>query len=456
MTLIRVLIVVIMMLLAAGPATAAFPGSTWDHADAQQQGWSTELLDQAKAWSQRIRSSAVMIIQHGAVVAEWGDTAKPMELASVRKSLLSALIGVACERGQINPSATIGSLGIDDDAPSLSAEEKSATVGNLLRARSGVYHAALYETPAMAARRPPRGSHAPGTFWYYNNWDFNTLGAIYLDATGSSVFDALDREIAKPIGMQDYKPSDGKYFTGPDSVYPAYPIRMSARDLARFALLYLNNGRWQDRQIVSAQWVHDSTQSYSATGFGPGYGYLWWTGFLDDDLAPTVRLPPGTYFAAGDAGQFAFIIPADDLIVVHRVDRDIPGYRPASLRDVGRLLWLILSADHQTNIGPDASLEAARGTRLDDAALRKTFTDATFAFGSNEVRFAGDGSFAVFGGSPLTEIARGQWTVEHGRYCRTIPAEGHRCYAVVAEGKTLDLFDDNGLIQYSLHLQQQQ
>jgi CubicO group peptidase (beta-lactamase class C family) len=254
------------LLLIAGLSRAAyaaeivdrFPNETWDSVDATQLGWSADLMADAREWSKTIGSSAVMVIQHGVVVAEWGDTQKRMELASVRKSFLSALIGNAVARNQIDLADPIGMLGIDDNAPSLTPEEKSASIGDLLKARSGVYHPALYETPSMAAQRPARGSHLPGTFWYYNNWDFNTLGAIYLQETGSSVFDALDREIAKPIGMQDYRPADGAYFTGAASVYPAYPIRMSARDLARFALLYLHDGRWKDRQIVPAQWVHDS------------------------------------------------------------------------------------------------------------------------------------------------------------------------------------------------------
>jgi len=181
------------------PATNQFPGVAWNQVDPAQRGWSVSLLAQAKAWSQTIHSSAVMIIQHGSVVAEWGDTSKRMELASVRKSLLSALIGNAVARDQIDLAAPIAWLGIDDNAPSLTAEEKTATVRDLLQARSGIYHPALYETPAMAARRPPRGSHQPGMFWYYNNWDFNTLGAIYLHATGTSVFDALEREIAQLV-----------------------------------------------------------------------------------------------------------------------------------------------------------------------------------------------------------------------------------------------------------------
>jgi CubicO group peptidase (beta-lactamase class C family) len=94
-----------------------------------------------------------------------GHTAAKTPLASVRKSLLSALIGNAVARGEIDLKATIGNLGIDDNEPSLTAEEKTATVRDLLKARSGVYHAALFETPSMAAQRPPRHSHPPGTFW---------------------------------------------------------------------------------------------------------------------------------------------------------------------------------------------------------------------------------------------------------------------------------------------------
>jgi CubicO group peptidase (beta-lactamase class C family) len=123
----------------------------------------------------------------------------------------------------------------------------------------------------------------------------------------SSIFGAFECEIAKPIDMQDYQPSDGRYFTGAASVYPAYPIKMSARDLAHFALLYLNKGRWQDRQIIPAAWVDESTRVYSHSEWGPGYGYLWWTGPISV-LAPSVNLPDGAFFAAGTGGKYAFVI----------------------------------------------------------------------------------------------------------------------------------------------------
>lgn len=320
-----------------------FPGAVWTHLQPAQDGWSEADLTTAQDWSRQINSTAVMVIHHGAVVAEWGDTVKRTELASVRKSLLSALIGIAVAHQQINLDSTLAQLGIDDNPPSLTEIEKQATVRMLLEARSGVYHAALYETAGMAAKRPQRGSHPPGTFWYYNNWDFNALGTIYEHATATGIYDALDRLIAQPIGMQDYRPQDGTYFTGTASIHRAYPIRMSARDLARFALLYLHEGNWAGQQVIPVAWVRDSTRPYSSSGFGPGYGYLWWTGTSGDASQAGVRLPEGSFFAWGAGGQYAFVLPAHDLVVVHRVDRDLhlPEPRFAS---VAHLLALIMRA----------------------------------------------------------------------------------------------------------------
>jgi CubicO group peptidase (beta-lactamase class C family) len=318
-----------------GHAEEHFPGLRWEHVSTDTAGWSSDKLAEAEAWSREIGSTAVMIVQHGLVVAEWGDTTAKTPLASVRKSLLSALIGIAVARHQINLDATLGALGIDDDAPSLSAEEKTATVRDLLEARSGVYHPACYETARMAKLRPARFSHKPGTFWYYNNWDFNALGAIYEHAVRSSIYDVFQQELAEPIGMEDYRASDGKYVRCAASVYPAYAFNMSARDLARFALLYLNGGKWRDRQIVPAQWVKDSTRAYSQSDFGPGYGYLWWTGFLG--------LPPGTFFAEGVGGQFAFVVPASDLVLVRRAPHHDPRGGP-TFNEIGRLLSLVVDA----------------------------------------------------------------------------------------------------------------
>lgn len=321
-------------------AQQVFPGKEWEQKPAVQSGWSAPALAEAQKFSERIHLTGVLIVHRSAVVAEWGDTTKRTELASVRKSLLSALIGIAVAEGKISLDSTLDQLGVDDHPPALTEVEKQAKVRMLLQARSGVYHPALYETPAMARARPARGSHAPGTFFYYNNWDFNALGTIYERATGTGIYDALDRLIAQPIGMQDYRPSDGEYFIGPDSIHRAYPIRMTARDLARFALLYLRNGAWNGRQVVPAAWVRESTQPYSDTGPASppaGYGYLWWTAPREGDPGP---LGPGWYAAVGAGGQYAFVSPVHDLVVVSRVDRDLrlPEPRFAAMLEFLRLV----------------------------------------------------------------------------------------------------------------------
>lgn len=321
----------------SGPARAeGFRGAEWAHATPAESGWSEAGLAALRDWGAQMPSTAFMAVHHGKVVAEWGHTARRTELASVRKSLLSALIGIAVAEGKIDLDATMASLGIDDNAPGLTEVESRATLRMLLQARSGIYHPSLYGTPAEVALRPARGSYEPGTFWYYNNWDFNALGTIYERATGAGIYEALDRLIARPIGMQDFRPEDGHYVTGPESIHRAYPMRMSARDLARFALLYLHEGNWEGRQVVPADWVRESTRAYSTTQYGSGYGYLWW-------ITSARVLPAGSYFAAGYGGQYAYVVPAHDLVIVNRVDwgARLPEPTPDQ---VGRLLRLTLRA----------------------------------------------------------------------------------------------------------------
>ena len=171
------------------------------------------------------------------MVDEWGETKRPFRCHSMRKSILSALYGPHILAGKIKTSSTLAELGIDDNEPSLTETEKNATVRNLLKARSGIYHPTLYETKSMAAKRPVRGSHLPDAFWYYNNWDFNTLCSIFENESGRGIFEEFEDILAGPLGMQDFiRAQHTQYVTGKESVHPAYPFILSARDLARFGL----------------------------------------------------------------------------------------------------------------------------------------------------------------------------------------------------------------------------
>jgi CubicO group peptidase (beta-lactamase class C family) len=332
---------------------SSFPEETWQHSAPSSFGFNQAQLDLAISFAQSKGSTSGMVVSHGVVIAEWGDTARRSNLHSARKSFLSALIGIAVSRGQIHLDDSLETLGIDDNDPALSAEEKQATVRMLIEARSGVYHPTVYETNAMQAAKPARYSHAPGTFWYYNNWDFNTLGAIYAKASGNDIFEALKTEIAAPIGMQDYRVSDGHYVSGgSDSRYPAYPFDLSARDLARFALLYLHGGQWRDRQIVPRDWVEASTRSYSDTPTG-GYGYMWWTSVpAGGERGRDVKLLRPTFWADGHLGQYAVVVPSLDLVVVNRVDGKLTN-RQMHQKDMEELMWLVENAAGAAGIGAE-------------------------------------------------------------------------------------------------------
>ena len=128
--------------VAAGPllscaipsvAEDRFPAADWDRIAPETAGWSSQRLQQAEEWSRRIGSHSVIVVYRGAVIAAWGDTTAKIPLYSVRKSRLSALIGNAVERGDLNLKQTIGMLGIDDNEPSLSAEEKERDVAESAR-----------------------------------------------------------------------------------------------------------------------------------------------------------------------------------------------------------------------------------------------------------------------------------------------------------------------------------
>src|SRR5205823_2004143 len=128
---------------------------------------------------------------------------------SMRKSLLSGLYGVYAGENAIRLDKTLADLEIDDTPPGLTAAEARATVKDLLGSRSGVYHPAALETPDMALARPARGSHPPGRFWYYNNWDFNALGTLFERETRTKIFEAFKKKVADALEMEDFRVADG-------------------------------------------------------------------------------------------------------------------------------------------------------------------------------------------------------------------------------------------------------
>lgn len=339
-----------------------FPGASWVQlTDPGELGWDEAALRELEDRAVEVGSYAGLVVHRGVVVAAWGEVAEPENSQSLRKSLTSGLIGTLVAEGRLRLDATLAELGVDDDPP-LTDEERSATVEDLLHSRSGVYHSAVYEFPGAKEGKPERGAHAPGTHFFYNNWDFNVLETLAERAAGEAFGSAFAHRIAAPIGMEDFRPSavrvldDGalsERFMGNDSDFPAHIFMISARDLARYGLLYLAGGRWDERRVLPESWVRESLDGLP-TDRDIEYGHLWW---IDPDgtwfPGPPLGVP--LFFGRGSRGHYLVVIPSLDLVVVNRVRtggtglvaqlrRRLFGSGRVRSRDFGDLLRQVIAA----------------------------------------------------------------------------------------------------------------
>jgi CubicO group peptidase (beta-lactamase class C family) len=304
-------------------ASPPFPGASWARVSrVDSAGWSAAGLDEVRARLATMPSTGFMAVAGGRVLMEYGDTEVLSYLASVRKSVLAMLYGIFIERGATSLDRTLADMGIDDHQ-GLTDLEKQATIHDLLAARSGIYHPAS-NAGDDTAHAPERGTQAPGTYYLYNNWDFNALGTIFEQETGQNIYDALGAELAAPLAMEDWDRSVQRK-TGDLSVsmHPAYHMHLSTRDMARIGYLMLRDGRWDGAQVVPADWVALSTSLITPRAemnpphrrHGPyGYGYLWWV----FDHPDHHRLYDGAYVALGAIGQHILVVPALDLVISHK------------------------------------------------------------------------------------------------------------------------------------------
>lgn len=305
-----------------GGSSAQVPAAAWQTAAPPKPFASGEL----DALLSKLDTTGLIAVHEGRVIHRYGDERRLSYLASARKSLVSMLYGPSIAKGRIDPGATLESLGFDD-LGGLSPLERTATISDLLQARSGVYHPAANLGDA-SARAPARGSVMPGSYFLYNNWDFNALGALFEKITGRNFYAAFGEDIARPIGCEDW---DEKLHatqairndTGA-STWPAHHLVLSTRDMARVGLLMLCGGRWGDAQVIPRDWVKLTTairtpaaEVAKTSQFfdGLAYGYLWW---IFDPAGPWPSAMKGGYTASGAFGQFITVLPKLDLVIAHK------------------------------------------------------------------------------------------------------------------------------------------
>jgi CubicO group peptidase (beta-lactamase class C family) len=282
-----------------------------------------------------------VVIRRGYVAAEWGDTDRADMTFSVTKTFLSTVVGEAYERGLIkdlnDPVASYMPAGVDLFA---SEHNRKITWDHLLRQTSD-WSGTLWDKPDWADR-PPRGQtpdqwpnremHEPGTFYKYNDTRVNALALAALHVLKEPLPAVLKREIMDPIGA-----SNTWHWEGYDNAWVEIDGRrmqsvtggghfgggmfINAWDMARFGYLFLNNGRWGGRQLVTERWMQ------MARTPGPAnrtYGFMNWflntpsTGRGGQPTRPLPSAPESSVTFRGNGQNIIYIDWENDLVVVVR------------------------------------------------------------------------------------------------------------------------------------------
>lgn len=287
---------------------------------------SSEGLAQVEARLGDMSSSAMMVITGGQVAHAYGDLTEVSYLASVRKTVLALLYGIEVDGGRIDLDRTLADVGLDEHG-GLTEAEQQARIRDVIAARSGIYLPASNSGDDLASA-PERGSVAPGSYYLYSNWDFNAAGTLYELETGRDLFDALEAELAGPLGFEDF--DRARHVKGGNlevSLHPSYHMHFSTRDMARLGELMLRGGRWGDTQVVSSEWIAEMTSPLTpVTEMNPerrrdgphGYGYMTWVWDGPAASGPYA----GAYTGVGAVGQYITVLPALDMVVAHKT---VPG-----------------------------------------------------------------------------------------------------------------------------------
>lgn len=344
-------------------STIYFPpkGDNWAHRSPEKVGMDAQLLDQAVAFAKTQETTQMtpnfstqeeifgkllgpmptsraatngIVLRHGYIVAEWGDTQRADPTYSVAKSVLSTVLGITIEHGMIpdihDPVAKLIHDGGYDSEQNRAitwenhAQQTSEWEGSLWGKNSDFVGKEAFGK----GERKPRTLQKPGAYYEYNDVRINRMALSLLRLWKKPIPDVVRDEIMNPIGASD----TWRYVTYPNAVADVDGKQMpsvsggtrwggglwiNTRDEARFGYLFLQKGRWGNQQIVSSNWVKQAT---TPSPVGPDYGYLWWlnTGTSSTGKKAWPDAPATSFAAIGAGSNTIWVDPEHDIVIVWR------------------------------------------------------------------------------------------------------------------------------------------
>jgi CubicO group peptidase (beta-lactamase class C family) len=292
---------------AGAPRAVVWPGRDWQTATPESQGLSARQLDAAAAYAQKYGGGSGCVIRHGYLVKEWGDPKKLADIKSATKGTVgTTLLGIGVDRHL---------LVLDDLAvkhyPAIGAVGPENRRGWF--AEITIRHLATM-TAGFDDSRPAKLVYRPGTDGFYSNDGSNTLAALLTLRFGADLAEVLRREVMDPIGVPpaDWKWRENQYraktISGLRSREFASGITITHRALARIGYLYLREGEWNGRRILSREFVQTATRPTDLPSFVPYYAFFW-----GSNGRGTFRdFPRDTYWALGLGDSFVVVCPSLD------------------------------------------------------------------------------------------------------------------------------------------------
>jgi CubicO group peptidase (beta-lactamase class C family) len=379
-----------------------WPTQGWRTSTPEEQGFDAGKLAEGLEALRGSGLNSLLVVRNGYVVLDAYlypyDNTIPHKLASVTKSVMTTLIGIAVDQGKIELDQPMVSFFPNRAIANLDARKERITVRHLVSMRNGFESGCLAgDEPTLNAMRANPDwvqaaldrnmIQAPGTGFCYDSPGMHLLSAILQEATGMTALDFARQNLLEPLGIREVV-----WQSDPQGITHGWgDLYLRPRDAAKIGHLWLNNGVWEGQQVVSAAWVADSVTAHSSAG-GDGYGYGWW---VSED----------NYYALGRGGQNIRLYPSYNAIVVTTasgfdydqlapwltaafVDPNEPlPANPASVAKLNETLTALAQAPHPWPSGPLPDTPAAiagktylfepNATDLESLRLEFTSTEVT-------------------------------------------------------------------------------